>query len=121
MEKINTIIDLSGNWIFEEDFYFGKDFGFAEWKQNENVISGIVEFTECINERESFKVRLQIEGEVEGVHVFFSAKSYSIIESKEPVEYCLDSWEGIVNKHGQIVGSSYDEDGICGVFTMTRK
>lgn len=113
--------DLSGKWIFEEDFYFGKDFGELEWQQTGNSLSGQIEFTEEIQGDIPFRVRLNIVGEVNGIQVYFRATDYKILDENENIDYSLDSWEGILNRHGQIVGSSFDEDGICGVFTLTKR
>ncbi|MFA8449591.1 MAG: hypothetical protein ACEPOW_02730 [Bacteroidales bacterium] len=114
-------MNLTGKWIFEEDFYFGKDFGELVWSQKGTEIEGVLKFTEEIQGDKPFDVELQIQGEINGIQIYFRAVAFEIINAVEDIDYSLDSWEGIINRHGQIVGSSYDEDGICGVFTLTRK
>lgn len=113
-------MDLTGKWNFSEDFSFGKDKGVVRLTQLGNILTGELEFTESIEEATPFKVKCLMKGSVEGKSVKLNVVSFQILESQEPIDYYPETREGIVNDQGQIVGSSEDEQGICGVFVMDR-
>ncbi len=115
-----VVMDLSGKWRFKEDFGFGKDEGYAELMHSGDVINGNLEYTEFIENENSFKVKCELEGKVENNSVIFNVTKFKILSSAEPIEYYPEQREGIVNANGQIVGSSEDEQGICGVFVFDR-
>ncbi|TLX75219.1 hypothetical protein E9993_09975 [Labilibacter sediminis] len=113
-------IDLSGSWKFKEDFSFGKDEGVAELNQEANDITGVLSFTEIIEGEEAFEVRCQLKGTISDHEITLNVVEYEIVSSSEPIEYYPETREGIVNVNGQIVGSSEDEQGVCGVFVLER-
>ncbi len=43
------------------------------------------------------------------------------VKSEEQIEYFPERREGIINANGQIVGSSEDEQGVCGFFVFERE
>jgi len=114
------VTDLNGEWTFNEDFGFGKDEGFAHFKQKGSALEGYLEFTESIENEAPFRVREHVKGQVINGQIGFYGISFEIIESEKPIEYRLDQWEAIINVQGQIVGHSIDDDGTSGVFIMTR-
>ena len=114
------VIDLSGKWKFKEDFSFGKDEGAAELNQIGKDITGVLEFTETIEDESPFKVRCELQGSVVGNMVTLNVVNFKILSSKEPIEYYPETREGIINANGQIVGSSEDEQGVCGIFVFER-
>jgi len=113
-------MNLSGKWIFKEDFSFGKDEGKAELEQVGHKLFGTLEFTETIEEEAPFKVRCKLEGTIDDNNVVLNVVEFKIIESSEPIDYYPEKREGMINSNGQIVGSSEDEQGVCGVFVMER-
>ena len=113
-------MDLSGKWNFKEDFSHGKDVGIAILEHQKNEISGILEIIESIEGEKPFKVKCQIKGTADGDHIDLHVTSFEILESSEEIEYYPESREGILNVNGQIVGSSEDKQGVCGVFIMER-
>lgn len=113
-------VDLSGKWNFKEDFSYGEDEGIALLYQNGNRLTGILEFTETIEREMPFSVKCHLQGNIDGNNIIFHIKDYKIINSSVPIEYYPESREGIINVNGQIVGSSHDEQDICGVFVFER-
>lgn len=113
--------DISGIWIYKEDFGFGKDNGFAELKQNGTKITGILNYTELIKGEEAFEVKQKIEGNFSEGKLTIKGISIELIGVDSEFVYNLDTWEGTINKDNIIVGSSYDEEDCFGVFTLTRK
>ncbi len=111
--------DLTGKWKFREEFDFGIDEGTAEFIQDGNGIKGELLFTEKIEDDPDFEVHSTVKGFVDDNNVFFDVIKF-VIDSNADIEYFPEKREGIVNIQGQIVGSSVDEQGICGVFIMER-
>ncbi len=64
-------------------------------------------------------MRCTVKGFVDDNKVFFDVTKL-VIDSNTDIEYFPEKREGIVNIQGQVVGSSEDEQGICGVFIMER-
>lgn len=114
-------IDLTGRWLFSEDFGIGTDSGWLTWIENNGVLDGEMEFTETVEGDASFSIRLKIKGTRMGDNVKFKALAILWLHTEEPMTYNLDKWEGVVNPQGIIVGSSIDADGVCGVFTLRRE
>ncbi len=112
-------MDLTGRWNFKEEFDSGKDEGVAILAQAGDRLYGVLDFTEYIDKETPFQVKCQLEGKVDGDKVSLEMVDYEII-SVEPFEYFPEKREGVINKNGQIVGSSEDEQGVCGVFVFEK-
>ena len=112
--------NLSGRWIFSEDFGIGNDLGVMELIEKSGVLEGELEFTETIEDEAPFSIRLKVSGKRNGRGVKFEAISVLWLHAEEPMSYNLDCWEGIINPQGIIVGSSIDTENVCGVFTLRR-
>ncbi|MCW3804064.1 hypothetical protein [Plebeiibacterium marinum] len=112
-------MDLTGRWNFKEEFDSGKDEGIAILAHAGERVYGMLDFTEYIDEETPFQVKCKIEGSVIGDKVKMEMVDIEVI-SVEPIEYFPEIREGIINAKGQIVGSSEDEQGICGVFVFEK-
>jgi len=113
-------IDLTGRWLFFEDFGVGNDNGWLNWTETCGVLDGELEFTERIEDDTPFSIKLKVKGTRKGNKVKFKATTILWLKTDEPMTYNLDKWEGIVNPQGVIVGSSIDAEGVCGVFTLRK-
>lgn len=113
-------MDLSGKWLFQEDFETGINSGFATIHQDDDKFIGKLELTEKLLDEPPIHLEQTIEGLVMGRKVIFKGKDFKLINGPDECEYALDSWEGTINSEGKIIGSSIDQHGICGVFTMER-
>ncbi len=113
--------DISGKWLFNEEFECGTDKGFALLTQNGNQITGYLEYEERIEDEESFMVRQEVLGTIDRNRVTFEGKKATSPSGKELTGYNLDIMEGTYTHEGKIVGHSYDCDDICGVFVMSRE
>ncbi len=114
-------MNVTGKWIFKEDFSFGKDEGEAELKQVGSEITGTLKFTEFIDEEPPFEVKCELKGSLNGNKILLHVVSYEILNSTIQIEYFPEVRDGIINANGQIVGSSEDEQGVCGVFILEKK
>ncbi len=110
-------MDISGTYEFTEDFGFGKDKGEAILHQMNDILEGKLSFTEYIDEEEPFKVTCDLKGTINGNEVEFNVENCQTGGE----EYYPEVRNGIINNKGQIVGSSVDEQGVCGVFVLTPK
>jgi hypothetical protein len=114
-------INITGRWKFQEDFGFGKDSGFAFLKQSGSRIKGILRFTEQIEGEETFIVKQEVSGQVEGNIIHLKSHSCEILFSEEDIIYELDTWIGEITPDGKIIGNSKDSEGTGGAFTMIRE
>jgi hypothetical protein len=113
-------IDLTGRWKYQEDFGFGKDSGFAELRQKGMQLSGELRFSEQIEGEETFMVKQEVTGRIDGNSVKIKSHSCEILFSDEDIIYELDTWEGEIMPDGRIIGSSQDAEGTGGIFIMER-
>ncbi len=113
--------NLSGEWVFSEDFGVGYDSGRLKLTDTNGLLEGELAFTETIEGDSPFSILLKIKGTHKGSEVKFKAISISWLKTDEPMTYNLDKWEGIINQQGIIVGHSIDAEGVCGVFTLCRE
>ena len=116
-EKLN----ITGRWRFQEDFGFGKDSGYAELNQKGSRVKGVLRFTEQIEGEETFVVKQEISGRIDGNKINLKSHSCEILFSDEDIIYELDTWEGEIMPDGRIVGNSKDAEGTVGAFTMERQ
>lgn len=112
--------NITGRWSFNEDFGFGKDEGFAELTQNGENITGVLVYTERIEGDTPFRVQQEIKGTYSDQKLAIQGTAVEILDAEEEIEYHLDTWEGILNDKGQIVGHSYDDHECFGVFVMEK-
>jgi len=116
-EKIN----LTGRWRFEENFGFGKDSGYAEISQSGKHLKGVLRFSEQIDGEETFIVKQEIAGKINGTKIDLKSHSCEILFSDEDIIYELDTWAGEILPNGKIVGNSHDSEGTGGSFIMERE
>jgi hypothetical protein len=110
--------NIIGRWSFTEDFGFGKDEGFAEFTQEGENITGVLVYTERIEDETPFRVQQDIKGSFNGQELKITGTAVEILDSEIEIEYHLDTWEGVLNVKNQIVGHSYDDHECFGVFIM---
>ncbi|MCT4614079.1 MAG: hypothetical protein N4A49_04290 [Marinifilaceae bacterium] len=109
--------NISGEWSFNEDFGFGTDTGIATITQEGVKLKGLIQYTEKIEDEESFEVEQYFEGELIGDD--FTIEGIFVKTSKD-IEYNIDTWEGKLTSPDMIIGHSYDNCGCFGVFRLKR-
>lgn len=112
--------DISGKWIFNEEFECGTDKGFAFFTQKGTQISGYLEYEEIIEDEEPFMVKQEVVGTFKRNKLKLEGKRATNPDGDELIGYNLDVMEGTFTHEGKIVGHSSDSDDICGVFVMSR-
>ncbi len=114
-------MNLTGQWLFKEEFETGVNSGYAKLTQEDNKLWGIFELTETLRGHAPIYVIQKVEGIVMEGKIIIKGTSIDLINGgDENTEYSPDTWEGTLNSDGNIIGSSIDQEGICGVFTMCR-
>jgi len=116
-EKVN----LTGRWRFAEDFGFGKDTGYAELNQKGSHLKGVLRFSEQIDGEETFIVKQEVAGRINGTNIKLKSHSCEILFSDDDIIYELDTWEGVLLPDGKISGNSLDAEGTGGSFVMERE
>lgn len=116
-----NIINLSGDWLFHEDFHYGSDEGTATLKQKGQELSGTMTFIETIEGESPFTVECIITGTCESKEVTLKSSQHRIVEGDTSIEYLSETRQGFINSQGQIIGSSIDEEGVEGVFVFSRR
>lgn len=115
------IHNITGKWKFKEEFECGVDKGFAFFTQNENLITGYLEYEESIEDEEPFMVRQEISGTIHNNRISLKGLK-SLTPNGSPInDYNLDTLEGTLTHEGKIVGHSFDIEDICGVFVLIRE
>lgn len=117
---MSETIDITGRWLFSEDFGYGTDTGYVDLEQSGSRLSGTLQFAEQIEGEETFIVRQEVYGTVTGRIVSLKSKSCEILFSNQDIAYELDSWKGKINNEGKITGKSIDDEGTTGTFVMER-
>ncbi len=112
--------DISGKWIFNEEFECGTDKGYAFISQKGTQITGYLEYEETIEDDEPFTVRQEVVGTFKRNKLKLEGKRATTTDGNDLTGYNLDTLEGTFTHEGKIVGHSHDCDDICGVFVMSR-
>ncbi len=117
---MGDFISVDGIWAYSEEFDFGKTDGKIVLKQAGNSIKGIASLTETDLKGCSTFLEEVIEGEIKGNKIIFHGISFQSEDLNFDQTYNLDNWEGYITDESKIVGHTYDQDNICGVFVMTK-
>lgn len=112
----NIMTNFTGNWNYSEEFDGGKDVGVLNLKHFDNKLEGELRYTEYPDGEEPFTVIQKVEGEVSDNKITLRGTE---INAEDDVEYFADSFDGIYTAEGNIVGSTEDAAGVCGVFIFS--
>ncbi len=114
-------MNLTGEWLINEEFDRGVSSGNVRLSQAEdNTLSGEIFLLENEKGEAPFYIKQTVEGIVIENKVILKGKKFEILNGEKNAEYFLDSWEGQVNSEGDIIGSTIDLNGECGVFIMKK-
>lgn len=113
-------MDLTGKWKYTENYGYGEAKGEVYLKQEGNVLSGRIVFTDQVEGEEPYMIQEFFAGELDGRKVRLEAKEFDVIHAEGAVTYELDSWFGMVMDGDTIKGVSVDEKGVEGYFLFVR-
>ncbi len=111
---------LSGKWLYEEDYSYGKAKGELLLKQIGTRLIGKIIFLENIETPNSIMVQEFLEGEIKGSRIILQATEYDIIHSDRNISYELDCWKGVLLDEYTIEGESLDNQGVYGSFIFQK-
>lgn len=113
-------LDISGKWNFNQEFEFGLDQGVATIFQEGETLSGFFEYVEKYEDNPPFSVRQDFIGSIHLNKIRITG-TRAISPSGEILnDYNLDTLEGTYTHEGKIVGHSYDDEAVCGVFVLEK-
>lgn len=112
---------IAGKWIFNLENELRAGNGFAFFMQDENGITGFLEFEERVVGEASFFVHQEISGTM--VENTLSLKGTKALSADGSIlsNYNLDTMEGTYTFEGKIVGRSVDNMKNIGVFILHRE
>jgi len=114
-------IDISGKWLYKEDFGYGVDTGYAILEQENDRVTGFIKYTEQIEGDITFMIKQQVEGDFDGLTLRIKGVAVETMPLEEAEGYSFDVWEGSMANPKKISGKSVDETGIYGNFTFIKE
>ena len=112
--------DLSGKWMYREEYERGKSTGEMTLKQVGARLSGKIIFMDRADNGESFMMQEELSGTLDGRKIRLKAISADVVYAERAIEYKLDEWFGLLVDEHTIIGLSRDEQEIEGYFTFSR-
>ncbi|MDA3865479.1 MAG: hypothetical protein PF489_01885 [Salinivirgaceae bacterium] len=114
-------MNISGKWTYKEDFEFGKSIGEVELMQTGDVVSGEFSFTEAVENEYKIDVTEKVKGVVSDGVVLLESIAVKAIQDHKEINYLPNSFNVHLVAENKLVGSTFDSEGVCGVFVMERK
>lgn len=113
--------DLSGKWKYSEDFGQGTSIGEVVLFHNDNTLKAEFVFTEKVDNGYEIHVEESAIGEIiYGKSLLESSAVKAWNKEGELVKYLPNNFEINIISDSKIVGSTYDQDLVCGVFVMEK-
>lgn len=114
-------MNISGKWNYKEDFEYGTSEGEAEFFQNQNIVNGIFKFIEKVENDYKIEVSESVTGIISEGKVLLQSIDVTALQNGKEIEYLPNSFEVFLVSENKLVGSTYDKDAVCGVFTLERR
>ncbi|WP_372752916.1 hypothetical protein [Labilibaculum sp.] len=114
------IESLTGKWLYEEDYGYGKAKGELLLTQDGKKLSGKIIFSENIEDEDTFMIQEKLEGDITVNRIQLKAIEYDVIHSDFEIRYELDSWDGMLINETTIEGDSLDTQGVAGSFKFEK-
>lgn len=114
------IESLTGKWLYEEDYGYGKAKGELLLIQEGKKLSGKIIFLENIEEDDTFMIQEKLEGDIMVNRIRLKAIEYDVIHSDFELSYELDFWDGRLINETTIEGDSIDMQGVIGSFKFEK-
>jgi len=117
-------MNATGQWKYKEDFEYGKSEGEVKLVQIENKLYGEFTFTEKVENGndDDYKINVfeKVKGEIIEGKVLLESIEVVAKEQDVEIEYIPNNFELHLISENKLVGSTYDADNVCGVFTLER-
>ncbi len=113
--------NLSGKWSYSEDFGMGNSSGEVILFHDGNTLTAEFVFTEKVDNGYEIRVEETAIGEIiDGKAILESSEVNAWNKEGELVKYLPNNFEINIMSETKIVGSTYDQDLVCGVFIMNK-
>lgn len=114
-------MNISGTWTYIEDFEYGKSEGEVEFTQDGNVVSGIFTFTEIVENDYKINVTEKVKGTMADGKLLLESFEVKALQNGRLIKYLPNTFEVHLVSEDKLVGSTYDNEDVCGVFVLERK
>ena len=114
-------MDISGKWSYKEDFGFGKSEGTVDFVQAGDEVIGHFIFTESVDDEYVIDVSEKVKGTMKVGKLLLQSFEVEALENDKKVEYSPNTFEIQLISANKMVGSTYDIEGVCGVFVLERE
>ena len=114
-------MNVTGLWKYKEDFEFGNSVGEVRLVQMEDTLNGEFNFTEKVEDDYEIVVFEKVKGKIIGGKAILESIEVLAKENDRVVDdYIPNNFELHLISDDKLVGSSYDAENVCGVFTLER-
>jgi hypothetical protein len=117
-------MNVTGLWKYKEDFEYGNSIGEVKLIQIEEQLYGEFTFTEKVENGNDDDYEINVFEKVKGIisegKVLLESIEVSAKQDGKVVDYIPNNFELHLISDNKLVGSTYDADDICGVFTLER-
>lgn len=114
-------MNITGAWIYKEDFGYGNSEGEVEITQSGNEVMAIFTFNEKVENNYEIDVVEKTNGTITAGKILLESTEIKAIQDGKEIDYLPNSFEVHLVSKDKLVGSTYDREDVCGVFTLERK
>ncbi|HYQ59392.1 MAG TPA: hypothetical protein VEP89_18750 [Draconibacterium sp.] len=114
-------MNITGTWIYNEDFEYGNSQGEVELTQNGDEVSGVFSFTEEVENNYSIQVTEKVNGSINNGKLLLESVDVKALQNGREISYLPNTFEVHRISENKIVGSTFDSENVCGVFVLERK
>ncbi len=93
----------------------------VELEQKGNFVKGVFTFTEEVKNDYKIDVVEKVEGIISNGRAILRSVEVTAIQGGQKINYLPNNFEVYLVSENKLVGSTYDSENVCGVFTMERK
>jgi hypothetical protein len=112
-------MDVTGHWLFYEEFDFGYDVGICILHQKDTHVTGVLVYTEFVDDDSPFTITIDVEGEQFEDRLVLHGTRYEIEAPYQNIPYELDDRAGEIDGD-VIIGQSIDGQDLAGDFILRR-
>lgn len=113
-------MNISGKWLYNEDFEYGTSEGKVEFTQSGNEVTGIFTFIEKVENNYEIEVVEKTKGIISEAKVLLKSIEVKAIQDDKEIEYLPNTFDVHLISENKLVGSTYDSEEVCGVFVLKK-
>jgi hypothetical protein len=113
-------MNIRGYWEYTEEFDNGEVDGTVLISEEDGVYTAEFKINEVDDDGNAIQVIEKAEVEIDESWINFETKSFECDGLKDKEEYLPTERQGLLTEEGRIVGHTWDNEEICGVFKMER-